>query len=402
MSEHRKHTSSTKVKKIVCRVESCKRKMTEQSYREHLIRIHPEEDSNDRRPYGVKTMTEMLALMSGGRVRNPGASRAPGPGAGSSRVEVEGDGDSGPAGLQEVAQVDVVVASEDMVVSEEVNLEEASLESMELESANEEVEVEGQQDGSGSLGNLPCSLKKEIEELAKKIGDVDVSNCKDEFEAASKRVKAANNFVDVGREIRLLDSVAQSLKDSLGVKEEREKEDVDTDSILKNAKSMKEITEKVCQFEYDEFKDGGKVNCIACEQSFKYSRSMTLDFTTEKTMSNQFSNLKIILRKHLKTAKHLKSVEDTEKKELLETKEHSRNLAVGIRNGKLVYYLVKLGRPDTDYPLLVLINTANGADMGDINHSAYFVTKFIPSLAGAVRKRWRDMLASPMVATGCR
>ena len=76
------------------------------------------------------------------------------------------------------------------------------------------------------------------------------------IEAAKKRLDAAKKYVDVGKDIRQLDNVVQSLKDSLGVKEEKDlpKENVDTNAILKNARTMKEIVDKVYQFEYEESK----------------------------------------------------------------------------------------------------------------------------------------------------
>ena len=94
------------------------------------------------------------------------------------------------------------------------------------------------------------NLGKDIEDLALKIEDVDVSDCKDAIEAAKKRLDAVKKYVDVGKDIRQLDNVVQSLKDSLGVKEEKDvpKENVVTNDILKNARTMKEIVDKVYQF----------------------------------------------------------------------------------------------------------------------------------------------------------
>lgn len=63
---------------------------------------------------------------------------------------------------------------------------------------------------------------------------------------------------------------------------------------------------------------------------------------------------------------------------------------------------MKKGRPDLDFTILVLVNVANGSDMGDICHSIYFVGKFILALEAAMRRRWREVLGAPMLATGCR
>ena len=131
---------------------------------------------------------------------------------------------------------------------------------------------------------LDALLSKEIEDLAKMIGDVDVSGCANEAEAASKRIKATKSYINVGKEIKQLDSVVQNLRETCGVKEEQEKKVVDNvDSILKNAQSLKEITDKVHQFEYEEFKDGGKVICAVCGTSFKYSKNLSSDFTGSST-----------------------------------------------------------------------------------------------------------------------
>ena len=48
------HKSSSKTKKIQCRVESCKKFIIEQGYKRHLSTVHPKEDSRDLRGYGVK------------------------------------------------------------------------------------------------------------------------------------------------------------------------------------------------------------------------------------------------------------------------------------------------------------------------------------------------------------
>ena len=48
------HKSSSKQKKVQCRVESCKQPIIEQGYTRHLKTYHPQEDFKDLRSYGVK------------------------------------------------------------------------------------------------------------------------------------------------------------------------------------------------------------------------------------------------------------------------------------------------------------------------------------------------------------
>ena len=218
-----------------------------------------------------------------------------------------------------------------------------------------------------------------------------------------KRVRVVKTYLDVGQDIKSLESSVANLKSSLNYKEEEENvKDIDTDMILKNAKSMTEVTDQVYQFEYEEFKDGGAVICGACEQVFKYSRDLKDDFTDNSKVAREFSNLKTSLRRHLKSEMHNRKTRKVEENDIVKKKEDVRNAVVGVRIGKLVYHLVKLGRPDTDFTSLVQISASNGADLGDKNHSKYFVTKLLPHLADAVKRRWKKVLDTPMVATGCR
>ena len=134
----------------------------------------------------------------------------------------------------------------------------------------------------------------------------------------------------------------------------------------------------------------------------KYSRDLKDDFTDNSKVAREFSNLKTSLRRHLKSEMHNRKTRKVEENDIVKKKEDVRNAVVGVRIGKLVYHLVKLGRPDTDFTSLVQISASNGADLGDKNHSKYFVTKLLPHLADAVKRRWKKVLDTPMVATGCR
>ena len=69
------------------------------------------------------------------------------------------------------------------------------------------------------------------------------------------------------------------------------------------------------QFEYEEFKEGGAVICGVCDQVFKYSRHLKDDFTDNGKFVREFSNLKLSLRRHLKSEMHRKkSIEETLKR----------------------------------------------------------------------------------------
>ena len=260
----KKYKSKSKIRKITCRVETCKLVMNEQSYKDHLETVHLSEDSKDRREYGMPKLSTFFKTVSANKkmmTRGPGDSSA----SGHVMSELE---------EQEVDDMDLdeqleVLAREegyeegfgdeenvytDMEKGSRGDAERFEEECVD-ESTEENTDNEKEMESNASVDLLP-SLGKEIEDLALRIGDVDVSDCNDAIEAAKKRLDAAKKYVDVGKDIRQLDNVVQSLKDSLGVKEEKDlpKENVDTNAILKNARTMKEIVDKVYQFEYEESK----------------------------------------------------------------------------------------------------------------------------------------------------
>ena len=93
------HKSSSKIIKVICRVESCKKEMTRQSYREHLRDVHPKENFKDQRVYGEQSMATFLSSMPRAkrpRQRAPGDISAIGPGS------VQDDGGSEGGGIDNV------------------------------------------------------------------------------------------------------------------------------------------------------------------------------------------------------------------------------------------------------------------------------------------------------------
>lgn len=375
--------STSKTRMVTCR--ACPMELLEQNYKDHLKRKHPLEDCNNVRTGTQASVSSYFALPAG-RVtrgelhRGPGGTSAAGPAEGLEQVE---------EGVEQVEE-DVDQMEEGVDQSGE-GVEEGEGQREAVESDKEETKV-------------PEKLVKEIEKLAKKVSDVDVTDCADDEEKALKRIKVVSNYVNVGQDIRTLDSDVKTLKDSLKIDEETKtkKIEVNADLMLTLAKSLKDITEKVCEFDYEENKDGGKMLCNVCNTEFRFSNELKRDFTDKTKMTREFVNLKNNLKGHLKTRRHMKQVEECAQMEKVKVKEGSRNTAVGVRLGRLVYYLVKKGRPDSDFTTLVQISIANGSDMGEICHSTHFTLKFIPLLAAVVRRRWKEVLSSPMLATGCR
>ena len=78
-----------------------------------------------------------------------------------------------------------------------------------------------------------------------------------------------------------------------------------------------------------------------------------------------------------------------------------RNQSVGMKIGRLVYYLARNARADSDLPLLIYLSSKGGTDMGDIGHSHNLVARLLSFLSTVVEDRIKDFLGRRMVATGC-
>ena len=85
----------------------------------------------------------------------------------------------------------------------------------------------------------------------------------------------------------------------------------------------------------------------------------------------------------------------------IEYKEDSRNKPVAMKIGRIAYYLLKSGRPDTDFTTLIYLHSTNGADVGDINHSYRFPPQFLKHVSKVVedhvKLRW--WLTRPLGST---
>lgn len=171
---------------------------------------------------------------------------------------------------------------------------------------------------------------------------------------------------------------------------------MDEDSVIILARSMKGITDKVPVYVYQEARK--QVVCVICSQDFRYKGEET-DFSG-KLMDYKFSDLKKILRRHLKTMGHIQMVQERMEISKVDEKEEARYRVIGRTIGGLVYHLLYHGRPDEDLPRLIYRVRMAGGDVGDINHSHNLVAKLLPEISGVVAGRLKGFLSSRMVATG--
>ena len=136
-----------------------------------------------------------------------------------------------------------------------------------------------------------------------------------------------------------------------------EKKHPNTDNIFQSCKSTKDIEYRFSEFHYD--KDKGGFVCLICSGSsesesdvFQYEPSLEQDFSNS-VHSDKFRFLKRYLKRHLLRQCHIEALTDIDAKHDVLLKEDNRNKAVGMRIGRICYYLFKKGRPDTDFPTLL-------------------------------------------------
>ena len=243
-------------------------------------------------------------------------------------------------------------------------------------------------------------VNRKLEAVLDKLNiEVDIGSCETQEDLMNKRIELLEKSVVVKQEMKNLTEALQDLKLTAAVEAEpREVGDVNKDWLIKEATSIKEITEVVPEFCYKAEKDC--IVCEVCEEQFKYERELRDDFRGNN-MSSKFSNLKKSLRRHLTRPKHISKVEEEQIKEEQWKKEETRNQKVGMNIGRLVYFIIFNARADTDLPILIYMLQRAGADVGDINHCKALVPSLLPFLSKAMENRVHRLLSTPLVATGC-
>ncbi|CAB4032571.1 Hypothetical predicted protein [Paramuricea clavata] len=117
-------------------------------------------------------------------------------------------------------------------------------------------------------------------------------------------------------------------------------------------------------------------------------------------MSRQFRNLKTHLFDHLQTPTHLEKQKEITDVETGKQEFESRNRKVGMRCARTSYLLYKTARPYSEYEQLVTLESHNGCDMGNINHSRKFPAQILPFIADETKARVKKFLCTPLVQTG--
>ena len=364
--------------RVKCRV--CKIEVYRQNYKDHLERQHPGQDKNDLRCHGQQKLFD--ASQTKKRKLDPaGAAKE------NERIEREAEAEIEvrPTEVEDLETEDI--AGDDEHHQKIPGIDEDTLESLKTILSEEEVIA-------------VHKVNKKLELVLEKLNiEVDMSSCVSQEEEMDKCIEVLEKSAVVKQQMKKLTEAMHDLKLTAGEEAEPESAKIPIkDWSMKESTSMRELTEAAPEYCYEA--DKGCVVCQICDEKFLYEKDLKTSFTGEN-LSQKFSSLKRNLRRHLTKPRHLSKVKEEQIKEEQWEREESRNKAVGMRIGRLVYFIVFNARADTDLPILIYMLQKAGTDVGDINHSKILVSKLLPFIAKAVEDRVHRLLSTPMVATGC-
>lgn len=244
-------------------------------------------------------------------------------------------------------------------------------------------------------------VDRRINIIIVKVGTtVDLSDCDGDIGKLLKKIDAVETCVDAKDWVSTLKDLVLKMKPD--VENETTNEDEETvgiDRDMKSCKSLEDIINKFSVFEYSDL-EGGVVNCLVCSRKVSVYRTELNNNFHSTPMSQSFRSLKTCLKFHLKTEDHVKASTEARAVEKQDEKEELRNRRIGLILGTLAYYLLKLGRPHTDFVVLVAILAKCGVDVGELNHSKEFVAAWKLSCAEVIQRRLRKFFSTRLPQTG--
>lgn len=167
---------------------------------------------------------------------------------------------------------------------------------------------------------------------------------------------------------------------------------------FEDCKSMEQL-EQVGPFKYKI--ESESMVCELCKvTAAHYKMDHEQDFGGGGVQSGSFRNLKRSLKRHLTCVKHQNALKEEQLKEERKAKVSSKNQKVGKVLGPICYFLLKHGRPYTDFEELVLLLSKAGVDVGVLNHSRKFVPKWGSCCAAVIEGRLKKFFSTIMPQTG--
>lgn len=243
------------MKRITCRV--CSVLINEQSYPDHLKSRHPEEDPKDRRAWGQQSLARAFFASRNVSKRTKLDSHNNEEETLHEDVEDEGHEDIDDEGHEDI---------------EEEGNESHNSSLSDLSDIADVDEEDQSQAGNAPIEPVHADLENSLVSINRKLDDIletadlelDFSNCASAEEEMQKRLDVIKKLVNVKQKVNNLTSASEELKLLTDPENKQNTEPSFQELsrlVLLEARSMKEITDKLPQFEYDQGKRSCRVRC---------------------------------------------------------------------------------------------------------------------------------------------
>ena len=263
------HRSKGKITKVKCGIPGCEAKlMLHQNLKEHTRLKHPGATPQIEGHSRQSSLDQFFS--AGSRKRGSSDNSCRGPKEQKLDTEVDKAGSD--------------VFKEDLPVEADGN---HNVDTSEEKSEKKPLEMPN--DGN----NLLKLVSEKLERIVKKVmPNLDVSDCITEEELILKSLNCIESTVDVSTDIRTLKKAIDDLENASGIKVKLEKtkqcveEHKTPNELINEARSIKEICEKVPEFESKPEIKEKEIECVVCHNTFSYHADLDQEFidkpTTEK------------------------------------------------------------------------------------------------------------------------
>ena len=178
---------------------------------------------------------------------------------------------------------------------------------------------------------------------------------------------------------------------------------------MKNYENMKMIEnlEELKSFLSGEFEyDGQNFICLICKKKNNLTSDRNISFSesepvkiSEGKLNPEFIRLKFKLKRHC-TGNHTENVKEHNKRLKAEEIVKERRFLAGMKVMRVVYKMAKLNEADEKFETNLLVESKNGVDIGDINHSRRLPPILIKEIAADIRGNVKSFLQTRLEQTG--
>ena len=133
---------------------------------------------------------------------------------------------------------------------------------------------------------------------------------------------------------------------------------------------------------------------------FCHDDDMPLRYAQDSIVDRKFRNLKSHMKTHLQSSAHAESIKAKNDTYSAMSKYNTRTEKVGLLIGTTAYHILYSRGTVWGFEQLLLLNNINHIDIGDTNHSTYFIWHLRPYVAKVVQSKMTTFFSTPFKQTG--